>query len=167
MCDQQWLRLACTYAQADQSLCLSLEYSMTVKLLTEHHLEFLSLIGGCTGSSESTLVKIPHCWKSHVTAQCKHNMDQDLTNDMASDSLLSSLLFHFSFTLTSSFPDSLFLYSLFLPVYLSFLSVSSSLQFSPHLSHYLHSVSSLSTHKHTPRFIQISLCKIQELFKDF
>ena len=28
---------------------------MTVKLLTEHHLEFLSLKGGCTGSSESTL----------------------------------------------------------------------------------------------------------------
>ena len=24
---------------------------------------------GCTGSSESTLVKIPHCWKSLVTAQ--------------------------------------------------------------------------------------------------
>ena len=41
---------------------------MTVKLLTEHHLEFLSLKGGCTGSSESTFVKIPHCWKSHVMA---------------------------------------------------------------------------------------------------
>ena len=27
---------------------------MSVKLLTEHHLEFLSLKGGCTGSSEST-----------------------------------------------------------------------------------------------------------------
>ena len=26
------------------------------------------LKGGCTGLSESTLVKIPHCWKSHVTA---------------------------------------------------------------------------------------------------
>ena len=42
---------------------------MIVKLLTEHHLEFLSLTGGCIGSSESTLVKIPHCWKSHVMAQ--------------------------------------------------------------------------------------------------
>ena len=40
---------------------------MTVKLLTEHHLELLSLTGGYTGSPESTLVKIPHCWKSHVT----------------------------------------------------------------------------------------------------
>ena len=42
---------------------------MSVKLLTEHHLEVLSLKGGYTGSSESTLVKMPHCWKSHVTAQ--------------------------------------------------------------------------------------------------
>ena len=32
---------------------------MIVKLLTEHHLEFLSLKEGCTGSSESTLVKMP------------------------------------------------------------------------------------------------------------
>ena len=31
---------------------------MIVKLLTEHHLEFLSLKGGCTGSSESILVKL-------------------------------------------------------------------------------------------------------------
>ena len=30
---------------------------MIVKLLTEHHLEFLSLKGGCSGSSESMLVK--------------------------------------------------------------------------------------------------------------
>ena len=41
---------------------------MSVKLLTEHHLAFLSLKGGCTGSSESTFVKMPDCWKSHVTA---------------------------------------------------------------------------------------------------
>ena len=41
---------------------------MIVKLLTEHHLEFLSLKGGCRGWSESTHVKKPHCWKSHVTA---------------------------------------------------------------------------------------------------
>ena len=63
---QQSLRSACAYAQSDQSLCLSLEYSMIVKLLTEHHLEFLSLKGGCRGSSESTLVEMSHCWKSHV-----------------------------------------------------------------------------------------------------
>ena len=41
---------------------------MSVKLLTEHHLEFLSLTGDCTGLSESTLVKMPHCWKSRVAA---------------------------------------------------------------------------------------------------
>ena len=37
--------------------------------MTELHLEFRSLKGGCTGSSESRLVKMPHCWKSHFAAQ--------------------------------------------------------------------------------------------------
>ena len=38
---------------------------MSVKLLIEHRLEFVSLKGGCTGSS-----KCHHdCWKSHVAAQ--------------------------------------------------------------------------------------------------
>ena len=41
---------------------------MSLKQLAEHHLEFLSLKGGCTGSSEYTLVKMPHCWKSYVAA---------------------------------------------------------------------------------------------------
>ena len=41
---------------------------MIVKLLNEHHLEFLSLKGGCRGSSESTLVKMSNCWKSHAAA---------------------------------------------------------------------------------------------------
>ena len=41
---------------------------MSVKLLTEHHLELLGLTGGCRGSSESTHVKMPHCWKSHILA---------------------------------------------------------------------------------------------------
>ena len=31
---------------------------MIVKLMTEHHLEFLSLKGGCTGSPETTHVKM-------------------------------------------------------------------------------------------------------------
>ena len=31
-------------------------------------MEFVSLKGGCTGSFESTLVKMPHCWKSRVMA---------------------------------------------------------------------------------------------------
>ena len=34
---------------------------MVVKLLTEHHLEYLSLKGGCTCSSESTLVIKENC----------------------------------------------------------------------------------------------------------
>ena len=42
---------------------------MTVKLLTEHNLEFLSLKGGCTGLSESKFAKMQHCWKSCVPAQ--------------------------------------------------------------------------------------------------
>ena len=41
---------------------------MIVKLLTEHHNESLSLKGGYRGSSESTHVKMPHCWKSHALA---------------------------------------------------------------------------------------------------
>ena len=41
---------------------------MSVKLLTEHYLKFLSLKGDCTCSSESTLDKMPHCWKSHAMA---------------------------------------------------------------------------------------------------
>ena len=42
---------------------------MIVNLLTEYLLECLSVKGGCTCSSESTHVKIPHCWKSHALAQ--------------------------------------------------------------------------------------------------
>ena len=42
---------------------------MSVKLLAEHHSEFLDLKGGCRGSSESTLVKMSNCWKSHAGAQ--------------------------------------------------------------------------------------------------
>ena len=49
--------------QSDPSLCWSLEYSMTGKLLTEQHLEFLSLLGHCTGLSvypcqDATLLEI-------------------------------------------------------------------------------------------------------------
>ena len=68
MCQQQNYRSACTYAQSDQSISESLDYYLTVKLLNEQHLEFLSLNGDCTGLSESTLLKIPHCCKSHAAA---------------------------------------------------------------------------------------------------
>ena len=42
---------------------------MTVKLLTAQHLKFQSITGGCTGSSESIHVKMPHCQKPYVAAQ--------------------------------------------------------------------------------------------------
>ena len=61
--------VVCTTSKASDQPAHTLEYSMSVKLLTEHYLEFLSLKGGYTGSSESTLVKMPHCWKSCVVAQ--------------------------------------------------------------------------------------------------
>ena len=41
---------------------------MIVRLLAEHHLELLSCKGGCRGSSDSTLVKMSNCWKSHALA---------------------------------------------------------------------------------------------------
>ena len=47
---------------------------MIVKLLTENHLECLSLKGGYTGSSESTHVKMQHCWKSYALAHFSDGM---------------------------------------------------------------------------------------------
>ena len=45
---------------------------MSVKLLTEHNLEFLSLKGGCTDSSESILVKC-HMVGNHMLGLiCRH-----------------------------------------------------------------------------------------------
>ena len=57
---------------------------MIVKLLTEHHLEFLNLKGGCRGSSESTHVKMPHCWKSHALAQIIELHNEQYVNYMYS-----------------------------------------------------------------------------------
>ena len=48
---------------------------MTIKVLTNHHLEFLSLKVACTCSSKSIHVKMSHCWKSHVAA----HIDSDQT----------------------------------------------------------------------------------------
>ena len=70
------------YAQSDQSLCLSLEYFMIVKLLTEHH-GLSKLQRRLQDSSESTLVKMPHCWKSHDTAQNLMNVCNDADNNVA------------------------------------------------------------------------------------
>ena len=49
---------------------ISLRSAFATRLnVFEYNLEFLSLKGGCTGSSESTQVKTGQSWKSHVTAQ--------------------------------------------------------------------------------------------------
>ena len=61
--------VVCTASKASDQPAHTLKYSMSVKLLTEHNLEFLSLKGGFAGSTESTLVKMPNCWKSRVMAQ--------------------------------------------------------------------------------------------------
>ena len=68
--------------QSNHSLCQSLEYSITVKLLAEQHLEFLSLKGGYTGSFESIHVKMPHCWQyliaAHITLPINGNLSTEL-----------------------------------------------------------------------------------------
>ena len=66
---------------------------MIVSLLTEHHLDLLSLKGSCRGSSESTLVKMPHCWKSHVISFSE--VGEDL--DMESRVQISSPMIHLNF----------------------------------------------------------------------
>ena len=54
-------------AQSGQSLCLSIECSVTVGMLTGRRLGFLCLgVGGCAGSSGSARVGRPHCWKCHM-----------------------------------------------------------------------------------------------------
>ena len=69
LCDQQRLRPACASSSLIKAFTFCLNI-LTVKLLKEQHVEFLSLTGGCTGSSESIHhVKMPNCWKSHVAAQ--------------------------------------------------------------------------------------------------
>ena len=50
---------------------------MIVKLLTEHHLEFLILKECCRGSSEPTLVKMSNCWKSHAVAHMSYSTNID------------------------------------------------------------------------------------------
>ena len=85
MCVQQRLRPACTYTQTDQSLPLLLEYFMTVKLLTKQDFAFLCLTGGCTGSSEFTLVKMRPCWKSLATAQLKSEYEKEMPKSQTAD----------------------------------------------------------------------------------
>ena len=57
---------------------------MIVKLLTEHHLEVLSLKGGCRGSFKFTLVKLLEisCRGSYDTFQQENNKGADQTARM-------------------------------------------------------------------------------------
>ena len=63
---------------------------MSVMLPAKHHLEFLRLKGGYTGSSASTLVKMPHCWKSHVAAQIEMTVSTALQNKDQTPNLYKS-----------------------------------------------------------------------------
>ena len=68
MCDQLNVSDQPAHTRSLIRAFASLEYSLTVMLLTEQHLEFLIFRGGCTGLTESTHVKMPPCWKSLVAA---------------------------------------------------------------------------------------------------
>ena len=83
---------------------------MNIKLLTEHHLDFLSSIGGCTVSSESTLVKTPHCWKSRVVA---HILVQIIKRNILLQKISTSgfaywLILHAFLSSADSFQNQLF-----------------------------------------------------------
>ena len=52
---------------------------MIVKLLTEHHLEFLSLKGGCRGSSES------HMSKCHIVGNLISRLNYVMRTSVFSD----------------------------------------------------------------------------------
>ena len=55
-----------------------LEYSITIKLLTKQHLEFLRFKGGCTGSSEYNLSKCHIVW-NHMS-RLKYNCTLDFSS---------------------------------------------------------------------------------------
>ena len=71
---------------------------------------FLSLKGGYTGLSESTLIKMPHCWKSHVTAQLRFSASVKLWMVIVFDIVFEHTLFfgNLKLTLISS-PEPLWL----------------------------------------------------------
>ena len=65
---------------------------MIVELLTDYHLEFLSLKGGCRDSSKSIHVQMPHCWKSHATTQRHNGIQGRLYSCITCSRVLRSLL---------------------------------------------------------------------------
>ena len=73
---------------------------MIFKLLTEHHLAFLSLKVGCRGSSKSTHVKMPHCWKFHVMAHML-KLEECIGKNNVKQCIFSSCLYSTQLDLTS------------------------------------------------------------------
>ena len=65
---------------------------MSVKLLTEHHLEFLSLEGSRTDPSESILVKISHCWQSHFMAHLSKTKQRNRKENSYCDFVYANVL---------------------------------------------------------------------------
>ena len=53
--------------QTGQSLCKSFDYSLSVKLLTEHHFEFLSLIGEAALARLSLFMSKCHIVRNHMS----------------------------------------------------------------------------------------------------
>ena len=76
---------------------------MIVKLLTEHHMKFLSLKGGCRVSSESTHVKMPHCWKYHALAQSSLVITQHTVANCTMTSVQKSHLYSVSGTTSAHY----------------------------------------------------------------
>ena len=76
MCDQQSLRSACAYVQSDQSLCLSLKYSMT-KATDQTAFGISKLTRGLLYSCQNaTLVEIA----CHVSYRCGNIMSDLVSN---------------------------------------------------------------------------------------
>ena len=80
---------------------------MIVKLLTEHHLEVLSLTGGCRGSSESALVKLLEisCGGSNVSQRTIRSSSAQLVLSHKNVNDLNTCISFYSFkiSLESSF----------------------------------------------------------------
>ena len=64
---------------------------MSVKLLTEHHLQFLRIKGGCTGSSEYIHVKMPHFWKSHVIPLSEDHFFSEQTGQILTNAAFTTV----------------------------------------------------------------------------
>ena len=55
---------------------------MSVKLLTEHHLEFLSFQGGCNGSFESRLYTCQNTTLLEITAATQMSSVDELSDNL-------------------------------------------------------------------------------------